>query len=82
MINVLVQFPLRPYFNFPCVASHQFISTKMNLTYIPINSSKVYLTSLRPYKTIRICWKEMFGGVEAGTVVANPLYYQEEDNGV
>ena len=28
------------------------------------------------------CWKEMFGGVEAGTVVANPLYYQEQDNGV
>ena len=27
------------------------------------------------------CWKEMFGGVEAGTVVANPLYYQEEDKG-
>ena len=31
MINVLV---LRPYLNFPCVASHQFISTKMNLTYL------------------------------------------------
>ena len=29
-----------------------------------------------------MCWKEMFGGVEAGTVVANPLYYQEEDSGV
>ena len=27
-------------------------------------------------------WKELFDGVEAGTVVANPLYYQEEDNGV
>ena len=24
----------------------------------------------------------MFGVEEAGTVVANPLYYQEEDNGV
>ena len=24
----------------------------------------------------------MFNGVEAGTVVVNPLYYQEEDNGV
>ena len=35
MINVLLQFPLRPYLNFPCVASHQFISTTMNLTYIP-----------------------------------------------
>ena len=37
LINVLVQFPLRPYFNFPCcVASHQFIPTKMKLTYILI----------------------------------------------
>ena len=26
--------------------------------------------------------KGMFGVEEAGTVVANPLYYQEEDNGV
>ena len=26
-------------------------------------------------------WKEYFG-VEAGTVVVNSLYYQEEDNGV
>ena len=36
MINVLVvQLPLRPHFNFPCVASHKLISTKkMNLTYI------------------------------------------------
>ena len=31
-----IQFPLRPYLNFPCVASHQIISTKMNLTYILI----------------------------------------------
>ena len=32
LINVLVQSPLRPYFNFPCcVASHQFLSTKMIL---------------------------------------------------
>ena len=61
MINVLVQFPLRSYLNFPCVsrkirthldllsiprlwgknvktfvASHQFISTKVNLAYILI----------------------------------------------
>ena len=26
--------------------------------------------------------EEMFNDVESGTVVANPLYYQEEDNGV
>ena len=26
--------------------------------------------------------KGMFGVEEAGTVVANPLYYQKEDNGV
>ena len=31
---------------------------------------------------IYILLEGMFGGVEAGTVVANPLYYQEEDNGV
>ena len=30
--------PSDPIFNFPCcVASHQFISTKMNLTYILIS---------------------------------------------
>ena len=40
MINVLVvQFPLRPYLNFPCVASHQFISTKVNLTFFFFLSS-------------------------------------------
>ena len=39
LINVLLYSPLSdPIFNFPsCVASHQFISTKMNLTYILIS---------------------------------------------
>ena len=32
--------------------------------------------------SISLYWKEMFDGVETGTVVANPLYYQGEDNGV
>ena len=37
------------------------------------HSQKVELSGL--------CWKDCFG-VEAGTVVVNTLYYQEEDNGV
>ena len=52
MITVLVQSPPRPYFNFPCVASHQFISTrKVNITYILILVN-LFNFSKTIYKTI------------------------------
>ena len=63
-----IQFPLRPYLNLPYVASHQFISTKMNLTYILIlDISKVYLASqdnIRPYYYYYYCSPEFLDGLK------------------
>ena len=50
MINVLVQFPLRPYLNFPGgVASHQ---TKMNVTYKLILCVCVFFPSILDIKFV------------------------------
>ena len=50
MIDVLVQFSLRPYLNFPCVVSHKFIST-INLTYT-LTSIRFNFTPLQDHITV------------------------------